>query len=283
MGFFFRKSVKVGPIRLNLSKSGVGASVGVKGLRFGVKSNGKKYVHAGRKGLYYRKDFSSSNIENSDNFEMETKNDNEIVFVENRQEIEGEYKSEKLKNSFFLYFLLVPFGFIPVIGAIYWWYVALRNLFKKSVKFYYNDSVPVYVRDRRYKTGRRIDGYRDTKVYTNIRASLSTKERVLFVFKGVIAMLFASQLIVYNYNIFLPTEDVGIYDKTKVGIVTPKVGLNLREDGNVKSNILTQIPFNEKVEILESEIKNGEWLYVKYENDSGWVSKKFLNIDHHTK
>lgn len=51
---FLRKSVKLGPLRLNLSKSGVGASFGVKGARVGVKPSGQRYVHAGRHGLYYR-------------------------------------------------------------------------------------------------------------------------------------------------------------------------------------------------------------------------------------
>jgi hypothetical protein len=40
MGFRFRKSFKVGGVRINLSKSGVGASVGGKGLRVGVGPRG---------------------------------------------------------------------------------------------------------------------------------------------------------------------------------------------------------------------------------------------------
>jgi hypothetical protein len=53
MGFYLRKSISVGPSRFNLSKSGVGVSAGVKGLRFGVGPRGN-YVHMGRAGLYYR-------------------------------------------------------------------------------------------------------------------------------------------------------------------------------------------------------------------------------------
>ena len=34
MGFSFRKSIKLGPARVNLSKSGVGSSVGAGGLRY---------------------------------------------------------------------------------------------------------------------------------------------------------------------------------------------------------------------------------------------------------
>lgn len=55
MGFYLRKSFRAGPIRFNLSKSGIGASVGVTGARVGLSSSGRGYVHGGRGGLYYRK------------------------------------------------------------------------------------------------------------------------------------------------------------------------------------------------------------------------------------
>jgi hypothetical protein len=54
MGFYLRKSFKAGPLRFNLSKSGLGMSVGVKGARIGVSASGRGYVHAGTGGLYYR-------------------------------------------------------------------------------------------------------------------------------------------------------------------------------------------------------------------------------------
>lgn len=41
MGFNFRKSIKVGPARVNLSKSGVGFSVGTKGARVSRSARGK--------------------------------------------------------------------------------------------------------------------------------------------------------------------------------------------------------------------------------------------------
>ena len=53
MGFYLRKSFRAGPVRLNLSKSGLGLSAGVKGMRLGSGPRGD-YIHAGRKGLYYR-------------------------------------------------------------------------------------------------------------------------------------------------------------------------------------------------------------------------------------
>lgn len=58
MGFYIRKSVSVGPFRFNLSKSGIGVSAGITGLRLGKGPRGT-YVHAGRGGVYYRKTLSS--------------------------------------------------------------------------------------------------------------------------------------------------------------------------------------------------------------------------------
>lgn len=54
MGFSFRKSIKIGPVRLNVSKSGLGASAGVKGARVGVNAKGNSYSSFGAKGMYYR-------------------------------------------------------------------------------------------------------------------------------------------------------------------------------------------------------------------------------------
>ncbi len=46
--------MKFGPVRLNLSKSGLGISAGVKGARIGIGSTGRAYTHMGRYGFYHR-------------------------------------------------------------------------------------------------------------------------------------------------------------------------------------------------------------------------------------
>src|SRR5262245_61570796 len=53
MPFYIRKAISAGPFRFNLSKSGIGLSAGVRGLRVGLGPRGH-YIHAGRGGLYYR-------------------------------------------------------------------------------------------------------------------------------------------------------------------------------------------------------------------------------------
>ncbi len=59
MGFYFRKSARLGPFRINFSKSGVGLSAGIRGLRMGTGPRGA-YIHAGVAGLYYRQSLGGS-------------------------------------------------------------------------------------------------------------------------------------------------------------------------------------------------------------------------------
>lgn len=59
MGLSFRKSFKVGPVRLNLSRSGLGMSTGVKGFRVGVGPRGN-YVQGGHDGVYFHQSLSAA-------------------------------------------------------------------------------------------------------------------------------------------------------------------------------------------------------------------------------
>lgn len=60
MGFYIRKCINAGPFRFNLSKSGIGVSTGIKGLRIGTGPRGN-YIHMGYGGLYYRKTLNGPN------------------------------------------------------------------------------------------------------------------------------------------------------------------------------------------------------------------------------
>src|SRR5512133_781440 len=60
MGLYFRKRLGIGPLALNFSKSGVGISTGMRGLRAGLTSHRGVYTSAGLPGTglrfvkYYR-------------------------------------------------------------------------------------------------------------------------------------------------------------------------------------------------------------------------------------
>jgi Protein of unknown function (DUF4236) len=53
MSFYLRKTVKAGPFRVSLSRSGIGMSTGVPGLRVGTGPRGS-YIRVGGHGVYYR-------------------------------------------------------------------------------------------------------------------------------------------------------------------------------------------------------------------------------------
>ena len=48
MAFYLRKSLRLGPLRVNLSQYGIGLSAGVRGARFGVDAGGHPYTHLGK-------------------------------------------------------------------------------------------------------------------------------------------------------------------------------------------------------------------------------------------
>lgn len=54
MGWSIRKSIKLGPTRLNLSSRGLGYSLGMRGLRVGTTARGGSYLRAGRGMLRYQ-------------------------------------------------------------------------------------------------------------------------------------------------------------------------------------------------------------------------------------
>jgi len=55
MGFYFRKNINLGILRINFSKSGIGFSLGVPCFRIVKPARGKVYLHIGKNGFYYRK------------------------------------------------------------------------------------------------------------------------------------------------------------------------------------------------------------------------------------
>lgn len=67
MGLRYRKSFKAGPVRVNLSKSGVGWSAGTKGARVTKKASGGYRTSVGANGLYSTNDFGGSRASRKDN------------------------------------------------------------------------------------------------------------------------------------------------------------------------------------------------------------------------
>jgi hypothetical protein len=55
VGLYFRKRIGLGPLALNFSKTGIGISAGVRGLRAGVSSHRRVYTSAGLPGTGVRR------------------------------------------------------------------------------------------------------------------------------------------------------------------------------------------------------------------------------------
>lgn len=64
MGWNFRRSIRLGPFRFNLSKSGVGGSVGIPGVRVGKDAKGCTYQQTSVPGTgIYRRDYSGTSTQ----------------------------------------------------------------------------------------------------------------------------------------------------------------------------------------------------------------------------
>ncbi len=100
MGFYFRKSVNLGGLRFNFSKSGVGVSTGVKGFRIGSGPRGN-YVQMGRNGIYYKKTWGNSKRgENKHNNTQNIKKYNQNNYMpKSENEDLDEYSTEEICDS----------------------------------------------------------------------------------------------------------------------------------------------------------------------------------------
>ena len=67
MGLRFRKSINIGPLRINFSKSGIGFSLGVKGFRVSRSAKGKNTatVSLPGTGLSYVQDLDKDSLEDA--------------------------------------------------------------------------------------------------------------------------------------------------------------------------------------------------------------------------
>lgn len=94
MGLRFRKSFNFGPLRINVSKSGVGFSLGVKGFRIGRSAKGKNTatVSLPGTGLSYVQDLDAESIK-------ETVDDIKDIFDGDNEDEKKEKKSKTAKSK----------------------------------------------------------------------------------------------------------------------------------------------------------------------------------------
>ena len=117
----FRRSKSFGPIRLNLSKSGIGMSTGIKGLRVGVNSKGQTYGSANipGTGLTYR-----SNLGGTNNNNQSYNNQNLLNSLVTADILGFEYNTFKYRESdnkgcLKIFMWIVSICLIPAIIGIF--------------------------------------------------------------------------------------------------------------------------------------------------------------------
>ncbi|MFS0823945.1 DUF4236 domain-containing protein [Bacillus sp. 1P02SD] len=102
MGLNFRKSFKIAPgVRVNVSKRGVGASFGGKGLRYSINSRGQRRATAGipGSGIYYTTTSSGRNYR-SNAYKQHNELKKQQREAQKRQEIEyNQYQVELFENK----------------------------------------------------------------------------------------------------------------------------------------------------------------------------------------
>lgn len=137
MGFRFRKSIKAGPLRVNISKSGIGYSVGVKGARITktAKGNTRSTLSIPGTGISYVSETSNKQKGKGNKMQYKIEStiktaEKDVVFVKDPQ-TEG-VPTKKEKNKFILVFWIwfasvfatigissILFPLIAIQGGIY--------------------------------------------------------------------------------------------------------------------------------------------------------------------
>ena len=197
------------------------------------------------------------------------------------------YKAELLQSSPVTYFFMaIGSTILPLIGPLYWLYLSFTNFFKKYTKFYRIIQEPVSVKDRRFKTGERHDGFRNVKQFSTVAAKPQKSEKIIFLLKGTIALVIALCIFSIQYSVyesFTNQPEVEI-EKVSTGYVTVRDGLNLRKSHSRNADVIISIPFNDSVQILDvipveaKDSSSTNWIKVKYHNKIGWVWKELINL-----
>lgn len=118
MGFRFRKSTKIGPFRLNFSKSGVGWSVGGKGFRYTKKANGgtRTTLSVPGTGISYVKESKPSTSKRKLNPPRSTEESSSSSHQQQKQSPQPPHSSKSYSTAGWI---AIAFSFllIPVVSA----------------------------------------------------------------------------------------------------------------------------------------------------------------------
>ena len=162
MGFYFRKSKKIGPLKINFSNSGIGLSTGIKGTRISVNSKGT-YINLGRNGLYYREKIGNgiprlkySNMfgcnnttqqltqnSNKSNLQIINNANSQFIVSSNEQsiiDINNKIKSSEFAPKIILIFSLLSFFFFFISFKIFIFIFTIGSIISIAQNIYENNK-----------------------------------------------------------------------------------------------------------------------------------------------
>lgn len=201
--------------------------------------------------------------------------------------IDAGLKPAWIQSNYVLLVVMGLFGgIIPIFGPIYWFYLSIRNFIRNKTRFYEVEKEGIYVRDRRFKTGRRLEGYKTRRKLTDIYIKSTVKERIVFVVKGVLALWITIGFCFVQYQ-FYDAFNQASNEKSQLASAQVKAhhGLNLREESSSESKVIKSIPNDAIIKVLNMNgpaeqigDKNANWFEIIYEQDTGWVWSGYLDI-----
>ena len=114
------------------------------------------------------------------------------------------YKAELFEDSWKMMFVtMLGATFFPVLGPLYYLIQAFRNLFKTKTKYITYEKREVHVKDGRTKTGYRVDGYKEVKVYYEGKIEATQSERIIYILKGIINLAIAIGAGYFQYYVYI--------------------------------------------------------------------------------
>ena len=202
MGWSFRKSFGSGPIRINLSKSGIGYSMGVKGARMNFGPRGT-YVNLSSHGISYRKKLTHTPSQMPPQTTYEQVNNIASAAIEQLTDTDSKDFVAELTQKAGKISYLNWFGILPLVAFL---------------------------------------GF---LLFTS----------------------FESRTIISS-----PATD------STFAKVTHYEGVNIRKAGNAKSRIIKSAGYGTVFQLLDSTDK--KWLKVAFNDSVGYISKRFIAIEH---
>ena len=202
--------------------------------------------------------------------------------MEDEKRLREDLKKQGYKPEWFrfhlLWYIFIIGGciIIPIAGILFLLYLSLRNLLKKKTRFYYLSKKQLYIRDRRFKTGQRPEGYKLVRKYAEATAKPIIGERIVYISKGVIGIAITLQAAYFQYSTYIQYSDSDSTEiELKRGIVVAKKGLNMRDSPSEAAKIILSIPNIETVQLLEESVDKN-WLKVRYNDKVGWVWSSYI-------